>query len=100
MVRAFTHDEMGRRIDPSWWTHDNISRSSQWYVLPCIWNDAYKRTLAANRKRVAHMATAGFLSLTEWSFIYFHSLILLYILLSWFSNVYLFSFHLVQYWYI
>ena len=21
MVRAFTHGAMGRRIDPSWWTH-------------------------------------------------------------------------------
>ena len=22
----------------------------QWYVLSCLWDDAYKRTLAANRK--------------------------------------------------
>ena len=29
MVRAFTHCAMGRRIDPSWWTHCAISRSSQ-----------------------------------------------------------------------
>ena len=29
VVRAFTHDAMGRRIDPSWWTHWAISRSSQ-----------------------------------------------------------------------
>ena len=29
MVRAFAHGAMGRRIDPSWWTHEAISRSSQ-----------------------------------------------------------------------
>ena len=29
MVRAFAHGAMGRRIDPSWWTHWAISRSSQ-----------------------------------------------------------------------
>ena len=29
VVRAFTHDAMGRRIDPSWWTYWAISRSSQ-----------------------------------------------------------------------
>ena len=27
-----------------------------------MWNDAYKRTLAANQKKVAHVAAAGFLS--------------------------------------
>ena len=27
--RAFAHDAMDRRIDPSWWTHSAISRSSQ-----------------------------------------------------------------------
>ena len=32
----------------------------QWYVLSCLWDDAYKRTLAANR-RVAYVAAAGFL---------------------------------------
>ena len=30
VVRAFAHDAMGRRIDPSWWTHWAISRSNQW----------------------------------------------------------------------
>ena len=61
MVRAFAHAVMGRRIDPSWWTHWAISRSSQCpttgvtkavyiYVLSCLLDDAYKRTLAANRK--------------------------------------------------
>ena len=29
MVRAFAHGAMGRRIEPSWWTHLVIARSSQ-----------------------------------------------------------------------
>ena len=29
MVRAFAHGAMGRRINPSWWTHGAISRSRQ-----------------------------------------------------------------------
>ena len=29
VVRAFAHGAIGRRIDPSWWTHWAISRSSQ-----------------------------------------------------------------------
>ena len=29
MVRAFAHGAMGRQIDPSWWTHEAISHSSQ-----------------------------------------------------------------------
>ena len=29
VVRAFTHGTMGCRIDPSWWTHWAICRSSQ-----------------------------------------------------------------------
>ena len=29
LVRAFVHGAMGRRIDPSWWTHWVISRSSK-----------------------------------------------------------------------
>ena len=33
-----------------------------WYVLSCLWDGAYKRTLAANRNKVAHVAAAGFLS--------------------------------------
>ena len=32
-----------------------------WYVLSCLWDGAYKRTLALNRK-VAHVAAADFLS--------------------------------------
>ena len=56
MVRVFAHGVMGRRNDPSWWTHWAIFHSSQcsttgmWYVLSCMWDGAYKRTLAANRK--------------------------------------------------
>ena len=59
VVRAFAHGVMGRRIDPSWWTHYAISRSSQCsttgvtrprYVLSCLWDVAYKRTIAVNRK--------------------------------------------------
>ena len=29
VVRAFAHGAMGRRIDPSWWTHWAITRFSQ-----------------------------------------------------------------------
>ena len=29
VVRAFAHGAMGRRVDPSWWTHRAISRSRQ-----------------------------------------------------------------------
>ena len=29
MVRVFAHGAMGRRINPSCWTHSAISRSSQ-----------------------------------------------------------------------
>ena len=50
---------MGRRIDPSLWTHWAISHYIQcsttgikrpWYVLSCLWDGAYKRTIAANEK--------------------------------------------------
>ena len=59
MVRAFAHGAMGRRIDPSWSTYWAISRSSQCpttgvtMTVVCVsslWDDAYKITLAANRK--------------------------------------------------
>ena len=36
------------------------SASLLWYVLSCLWDDAYKRSLAANRK-VAYVAAADFL---------------------------------------
>ena len=60
MVRAFAHGVMGRRIDPSWGgpielflvpaSAPRLVLQRQWYVLSCLWDDAYKRTLAANRK--------------------------------------------------
>ena len=55
MVRAFAHGAMGRRIDPSWGGPIELflvpaSAQRLWYVLSCLWDDAYKSTLAANRK--------------------------------------------------
>ena len=67
MVRAFAHGVMGRRIDPSWVgpieiflvpaSAPRLVLQRPWYVLSCLWEGAYKRTLA-----VAHVAAAGFLS--------------------------------------
>ena len=37
-------------------------------MLSCLWDGAYKRTFAANRKYFSHVVTAGFLSLSKWSF--------------------------------
>ena len=60
MVRAFAHGAMGRRIDPSCGepielflvpaSAPRLVQQRPWYVLSCPWDDAYKRTLAANRK--------------------------------------------------
>ena len=53
VVRAFADGAVGRRIDPSWWTHRAIARSSQCSatgVTGRLWVDIYKRTLAVNRK--------------------------------------------------
>ena len=60
LVRAFVHGAMGRRIDPLWGgpielflvpaSAPRLVQQRPWYVLSCLWNDAYKRTLAANRK--------------------------------------------------
>ena len=52
------HSAMGHRINPLWWTHWAISRSSQCsttgvtkaVVCAVLSDEAYKRTLAANRK--------------------------------------------------
>ena len=82
VVRAFAHGTMGRRIDPSWWTHwsyfsfqpvlHNWCTKRPWYVLSCLWDDAYKRTVAANRL----CGGSGFpLSLSEWSFTICHNAI-------------------------
>ena len=58
--RAFAHGAMGRRIDPSWGgpielflvpaSAPRLVYQRLWYVLSCLWDGAYKRTLAANRK--------------------------------------------------
>ena len=60
VVGAFAHGAMGRRIDPSWGgpielfldpaSAPRLVYKRQWYVLSCLWEDAYKITLAANRK--------------------------------------------------
>ena len=53
MVRAFAHGAMGRRIDPSWGGPIElflVTVSAPSYVLSCLWDGAYKRTLAVNRK--------------------------------------------------
>ena len=60
MVRVFAHDTMSRRIDPSWGgpielffvpaSAPQLLKQRSWYVLSSLWDDAYKRTLAANQK--------------------------------------------------
>ena len=42
-----------------------LVKQRPWYVLSCLWDGAYKRTLAANLKKVSHIVS----SLAEWSFI-------------------------------
>ena len=52
MVRAFAHDAMGRWIDPSWGELIElflVPDSAPRLVLSCLWDGAYKRTLATNR---------------------------------------------------
>ena len=52
VVRAFAHGKNGRRIDPSW------GGSIELFLVPasaprlvsCLWDGAYKRTLAVNQK--------------------------------------------------
>ena len=58
MVRAFAHGAMGRRIDPSWGepielflvpaSAPRLVYQMPWYVPSCLWDGAYKRTLAVN----------------------------------------------------
>ena len=53
MVRTFAHGAMGGRIDPSWGGPIElflVPASAPRLVLSCLWDGAYKRTLAANRK--------------------------------------------------
>ena len=39
-----------------------IGIKKAWYVLSSLWDGAYKRSIAANRKRLAHVTAMGFLS--------------------------------------
>ena len=58
VVRA--HGAMGRWIDHSWGgptelflvpaSAPRLVYQRQWYVLSCLWDGAYKRTLAVNQK--------------------------------------------------
>ena len=57
--RTSAHGAMGRWIDPSWWTQSYFSfqpvlhdwcKKGCGNVLSCLWDDAYKRTFAANQK--------------------------------------------------
>ena len=60
MVRLFAHGAMGRQIDPSRGgpielflipaSAPPLVKQRLWYVLSCLWDDAYQRTLAANWK--------------------------------------------------
>ena len=53
MIRAFAHGVMGRRIDPSCGGPIELflfPASAPWYVLSCLWDGAYKITIAVNRK--------------------------------------------------
>ena len=60
MVRAFAHGAMGRRIDPSLGgpielflvpaSPPQLVYQRLWYVLSCLWDCAYKITLAVNWK--------------------------------------------------
>ena len=60
VLRAFAHGAMGRRIDPSWGgpielflvpnSAPRLVYQRLWYVLSCLWDCVYKRTLAVNRK--------------------------------------------------
>ena len=66
VVRAFAHYAMGLRIEPSWWTQLAISprlvQQRPLYVLSCLWDDAFKRTLTANRKEKPMWRQQVFLS--------------------------------------
>ena len=63
LVRAFAHGAMGRRIDPSPGglielflvpaSAPRLVSQGPWCVLYYLWDDAYKRTLTANRKEWA-----------------------------------------------
>ena len=60
MVRTFAHGAMGRRIDPSCGepielflipaSAPLLVYQRMWYVLSCLWDGTYKRTIAVNHK--------------------------------------------------
>ena len=60
MVRAFAHGAMGHWIDTSWGgpielflvpsSPPRLVQQRLWYVLSCLCDGAYTRTLAVNRK--------------------------------------------------
>ena len=66
MVRSYDPSHHERTLLPrSYISLPSVPRLVQqrpWYLLSCVWNGAYKGTLAANGKIVAHVAAAGFLS--------------------------------------
>ena len=60
VLRVFAHGAVGRRIDPSWGgpnelflvpaSAPRLVKQRPWYMLSCLCDGAYKRTLAVNRK--------------------------------------------------
>ena len=72
MVRAFVCSWCDGLSDQSFMVNPLSYFSYQpvlhnWCNIGCgmyypVWDDAYKRTLAANRERVAHVVAMGFLS--------------------------------------
>ena len=66
MVRAFAHGAMGRHgaMDPASAPRDMSQRL--WYVLPCLWDDAYKEPLLLIGKS-SPCGCEFHLSLSEWS---------------------------------
>ena len=72
MVRSFALCAMGRRVDPSWGgpielflvpaSAPRLVQQRPCYVLSCLWDDAYKKNTCCYSERVAHVATADFLS--------------------------------------
>ena len=58
---ASAHGAMDRRIDPIDLflvpaSAPRLVYQMPWYVLSCLWDGAYKRTLAANRQWVSSLA--------------------------------------------
>ena len=67
MVIAFAHGEMGRRIDPSWWTHWAISCSSQCPTTVCRMMHIKEPLLLIGKSSLC--GDSGFpFSLSEWFF--------------------------------